>query len=144
MRTFFLSQLHSTRESEKKKKNGTDDLEDSKKSYDDCKILNGEHYFVVRKDNLTNTTEDLIDSNMSILLYQDVHDNRCSYSTTTTNGEFISILISLFRLMNRVQDNTIAIIMQLVVLYQVKYEDRLLLMLPQVQVMNQLLLLLYQ
>ena len=94
--------------------------------------------------------------------YQDVHDDRYGYNTTTTNGEFISIFSSLFRLINRVQvfndndnddddtsanvhelDDTIAIIMQLVMLYQVKYEDRLLLLLPQVQVMDQLLLLLY-
>ncbi|OEU07720.1 hypothetical protein FRACYDRAFT_250743 [Fragilariopsis cylindrus CCMP1102] len=66
--------------------NPTEDLITIISSLDRNKILNGEYYFVLSKDALTNNIGDQNGSIMAmidILLYQDVHDDRCGYSTTT-------------------------------------------------------------
>ncbi|OEU23683.1 hypothetical protein FRACYDRAFT_233856 [Fragilariopsis cylindrus CCMP1102] len=61
---------------------------------------NGEYYFVISKDTLTNTTKDQIESfsndnhnvhddDDNTVLYQDVHSNRYGYSTTTYKDNYI-------------------------------------------------------
>jgi hypothetical protein len=63
---------------------------------------NGEYYFVISKDTLTNTTKDQIESfsndnhnvhddDDNTVLYQDVHNNRYGYSTTTLQPTLSSI-----------------------------------------------------